>query len=230
MAKAVRPTPGGASKRDNTTPSRRTSTNGPVKIVPATRREVSAGERRVNVLRKRRHDAIQGDVAALKKQHQKGKLSARERIEKLLDPGSFVEFDAFALHRNQNFGMADKRVPGDGVVTGYGYIKGRQVAVFSHDATAFGGSLGEGFAEKVVKIMDWAEKVGCPCIGINDSGGARIQEGVVSLAGYAYIFQRNVNNSGVIPQLSLIVGPCAGGAVYSPAMTDFILMCQEGGY
>src|SRR5438309_1570391 len=194
------------------------------------RQEVSLGEKKINVLRKRRHDAIQGDTAALKKQHEKGKLSARERVDKLLDPGSFVEFDAFALHRHENFGMAEKRIPGDGVVTGYGTIGGRQVAVFSHDATAFGGSLGEVFAEKVVKIMDWAAKVGCPCLGINDSGGARIQEGVVSLAGYAYIFQRNVDASGVIPQLSLIVGPCTGGAVYSPAMTDFILMVKAVGY
>jgi acetyl-CoA carboxylase carboxyltransferase component len=197
---------------------------------PPTKREVSAGEKKVNMLRKRRHDAVQGDPDALKKQHDKGKLSARERIDKLLDPGSFVEFDTFALHRNQNFGMADKRTPGDGVVTGYGTIAGRQVAVFSHDATVFGGSLGEVFAEKVVKIMDWAAKVGCPCIGVNDSGGARIQEGVVSLAGYAYIFQRNVDCSGVIPQISLIVGPCTGGAVYSPAMTDFVLMVKEVGY
>ncbi|MFN2465429.1 MAG: acyl-CoA carboxylase subunit beta [Candidatus Dormibacteria bacterium] len=191
---------------------------------------MTVGEKRINLLRKRRHDAIQGDSAALKKQHEKGKLSARERIDKLLDPGTFVEFDTFALHRNHDFGMWDKRVAGDGVVTGYGYVNGRQVAVFSHDATAFGGSLGEVFAEKVVKVMDWAEKVGCPCLGINDSGGARIQEGVVSLAGYAHIFQRNVNCSGVIPQISLVVGPCTGGAVYSPAMTDFILMVREVGY
>jgi acetyl-CoA carboxylase carboxyltransferase component len=201
-----------------------------VRPMPATRREVTLGEKRINLLRKRRHDAMRGDPAALAKQHEKGKLSARERIDKLLDPESFVEFDAFALHRNQNFGMADKRIPGDGVVTGYGTIGGRQVAVFSHDATVFGGSLGEVFAEKVVKIMDWAEKVGCPCIGINDSGGARIQEGVVSLAGYAHIFQKNVDSSGVIPQVSLIVGPCTGGAVYSPAMTDFILMVKNVGY
>src|ERR1035437_10754686 len=228
MAKAVGPGPGSAP-RPAVPRKRSASTNGKT-AVSVTKREVSAGEKRINVLRKRRHDAIQGDVAAVKKQHEKGKLSARERIEKVLDPGSFVEFDAFVLHRNQNFGMADKRIPGDGVVTGYGYINGRQVAVFSHDATAFGGSLGEVFAEKVVKIMDWAAKVGCPCLGINDSGGARIQEGVVSLAGYAYIFARNVDNSGVIPQLSLIVGPCTGGAVYSPAMTDFILMVKEVGY
>jgi acetyl-CoA carboxylase carboxyltransferase component len=230
MAKAVRPKAGGTPAPDAPKPRTSATTNGRPKAVPVTKREVSLGEKRINVLRKRRHETIQGDTEALKKQHDKGKLSARERIEKLLDPGSFVEFDAFALHRNQNFGMADKRIPGDGVVTGYGYINGRQVAVFSHDATAFGGSLGEVFAEKVVKIMDWAEKVGCPCLGINDSGGARIQEGVVSLAGYAYIFQRNVNNSGVIPQLSLIVGPCTGGAVYSPAMTDFILMVKGVGY
>jgi acetyl-CoA carboxylase carboxyltransferase component len=204
--------------------------NGQPKGFAAARREVSVGEKRINVLRKRRHDAIQGDSVALQKQHQKGKLSARERIDRVLDPGSFVEFDTFALHRNQNFGMADKRILGDGVVTGYGTIGGRQVAVFSHDATAFGGSLGEVFAEKVVKIMDWAEKAGCPCLGINDSGGARIQEGVVSLAGYAYIFKRNVDASGVIPQISLIVGPCTGGAVYSPAMTDFIFMTKGVGY
>ena len=231
MAKVTRPKPEPAPKP--AVARRRAasgSTNGATASVPSTRREVTVGEKRINLLRKRRHDAIQGDPVALKKQHEKGKLSARERIDKLLDPGTFVEFDTFALHRNHNFGMWDKRVPGDGVVTGYGYINGRQVAVFSHDATAFGGSLGEVFAEKVVKVMDWAEKVGCPCLGINDSGGARIQEGVVSLAGYAYIFQRNVNCSGVIPQLSLIVGPCTGGAVYSPAMTDFILMVRQVGY
>src|SRR3979411_125182 len=201
MAKAVRPKAGGTPAPD--APKARTSatTNGRPKAVPVTKREVSLGEKRINVLRKRRHDTIQGDTEALKKQHQKGKLSARERSENALDRGSFVEFDAFALHRNQNFGMADKRVPGDGVVTGYGYINGRQVAVFSHDATSFGGSLGEVFAEKVVKIMDWAAKVGCPCLGINDSGGARIQEGVVSLAGYAYIFARNVEGSGVTQPL-----------------------------
>ena len=229
MAKVIRRSTAAAASK--TAKGKRTpADNGQPKGFAAARREVSLGEKRINVLRKRRHDAIQGDAAALKKQHEKGKLSARERIDKLLDPGSFVEFDAFALHRNQNFGMADKRIPGDGVVTGYGTIDGRQVAVFSHDATAFGGSLGEVFAEKVVKIMDWAEKVGCPCLGINDSGGARIQEGVVSLAGYAYIFKRNVDYSGVIPQLSLIVGPCTGGAVYSPAMTDFIFMTKGVGY
>jgi acetyl-CoA carboxylase carboxyltransferase component len=221
MAKAARPAPD---------PEPRNARKAAARDAAPGRREVSVGEKRINLLRKRRHDAVQGDPTALKTQHEKGKLSARERIDKLLDPGTFVEFDTFALHRNHNFGMWDRRVPGDGVVTGYGYIAGRQVAVFAHDATAFGGSLGEVFAEKVVKVMDWAEKVGCPCLGINDSGGARIQEGVVSLAGYAYIFQRNVNCSGVIPQLSLVVGPCTGGAVYSPAMTDFILMVRKVGY
>ena len=220
MAKTVRPTRGSAA----------TANNGAAAERPARRGEPAAGEKKINLLRKRRHDAIQGDPEALRKQHEKGKLSARERIDKLLDPGTFVEFDSFAMHRNQNFGMADRRVPGDGVVTGYGLVNGRQVAVFSHDATVFGGSLGEVFAEKVVKVMDWAKKVGCPCIGVNDSGGARIQEGVVSLAGYAYIFQRNVDCSGVIPQVSLIVGPCTGGAVYSPAMTDFIVMVEHVGY
>ncbi|HEV3232452.1 MAG TPA: acyl-CoA carboxylase subunit beta [Candidatus Dormibacteraeota bacterium] len=208
---------------------RRPASNGKAEV-SSVKREVSPGEKKINVLRKRRHDALRGDAEAIAKQHEKGKLSARERIEKLLDKGSFVELDTFALHRNTNFGMADKRIPGDGVVTGYGTVAGRQVAVFSHDATVFGGSLGEVFAEKVVKIMDWAEKFGCPCIGINDSGGARIQEGVVSLAGYADIFMRNVSSSGVIPQLSLIVGPCTGGAVYSPAMTDFIFMVEKVGY
>jgi acetyl-CoA carboxylase carboxyltransferase component len=240
MAKVVRRTGDKArassTPRDGATgkaPAKRSAGpggNGAPRGFAAAKREVSVGEKRVNVLRKRRHDALQGDPAALAKQHEKGKLSARERIDKLLDPGTFVEFDTFALHRNESFGMGDKRIPGDGVVTGYGTIGGRQVAVFSHDATAFGGSLGEVFAEKVVKIMDWASKVGCPCLGINDSGGARIQEGVVSLAGYAYIFQRNVDSSGVIPQLSLIVGPCTGGAVYSPAMTDFIFMTKGVGY
>jgi acetyl-CoA carboxylase carboxyltransferase component len=230
MARAARPTPPPEPEPATREPRRASPRAGKGPGSASTRREVTVGEKRINLLRKRRHDAIQGDSAALKKQHEKGKLSARERIDKLLDPGSFVEFDAFALHRSHNFGMWDKRIPGDGVVTGYGTINGRQVAVFSHDATAFGGSLGEVFAEKVVKVMDWAEKVGCPCLGINDSGGARIQEGVVSLAGYAYIFQRNVNCSGVIPQISLVVGPCTGGAVYSPAMTDFILMVRQVGY
>ena len=189
-----------------------------------------ATERSINLLRKRRYDAVHRGGAAERTQHPKGKLTARERIERFLDPGSFTEMDVFAVHRNSNFGMEDRRVRGDGVVTGWGTVDDRQVFVFSHDASVFGGSLGEVFAEKVTKVMDLALRTGCPCIGINDSGGARIQEGVVSLAGYAEIFYRNVEASGVIPQLSLIVGPCTGGAVYSPAMTDFIFMVRKVGY
>jgi acetyl-CoA carboxylase carboxyltransferase component len=166
------------------------------------------------------------DEAGAERQHARGKLTARERIAALLDPGSFVEFDALAQHRSYNFGLEGRRPFGDGVVTGYGAVEGRKICVFSQDFTVFGGSLGEVFAEKVVKIMDLALKMGVPLVGINDSGGARIQEGVVSLAGYADIFHRNVRASGVIPQLSVIAGPCAGGAVYSPAMTDFILMVE----
>ena len=171
--------------------------------------------------------ATTDDPAAAERQHKRGKLTARERIDLLLDPGSFVEFDALAQHRSYNFGLEERRPLGDGVITGYGTVDGRKVCVFSQDFSVFGGSLGEVFAEKVVKIMDLALKMGVPMIGINDSGGARIQEGVVSLAGYADIFHRNVRASGVIPQLSIIAGPCAGGAVYSPAMTDFILMVQD---
>ncbi|HWP64567.1 MAG TPA: acyl-CoA carboxylase subunit beta [Candidatus Limnocylindria bacterium] len=171
-----------------------------------------------------------GGKARIEKQHAEGKLTARERIDHLLDPGSFVEMDRFKTHRCSDFGMAERKVAGDGVVTGYGTIDGRQVFVFSQDFTVFGGSLSGAFAEKVCKVMDHAMKTGCPVIGLNDSGGARIQEGVVSLAGYADIFQRNVMSSGVIPQISVILGPCAGGAVYSPAMTDFILMSKSSGY
>src|ERR1700730_5414993 len=190
----------------------------------------SMTESKINVLRKRRYDAIHRGGAAERSQHSKGKLTARERIERLLDAGSFTELDMFAMHRTTSFGMDERRIRGDGVVTGWGTIDGRQVFVFSHDASVFGGSLGEVFAEKVSKIMDLATRTGCPCIGINDSGGARIQEGVVSLAGYAEIFYRNVESSGVIPQLSLVVGPCTGGAVYSPAMTDFVFMVRHIGY
>ncbi|HET7035029.1 MAG TPA: acyl-CoA carboxylase subunit beta [Thermomicrobiaceae bacterium] len=160
------------------------------------------------------------------KQHQRGKLSARERVEQLVDPGSFVELDALVRHRSNYFGMAERRPYGDGVVTGYGTVDGRTVALFSQDFTVFGGSLGEAFAEKMVKIMDLALKVGCPIIGINDSAGARIQEGVEGLNGYGEVFYRNVQASGVVPQLSIIAGPCAGGAVYSPAMTDFTIMVK----
>ena len=187
-------------------------------------------EQRTNLLRKRRHDAIHRGGAAQRAQHPKGKLTARERIDRLLDPGSFTEIDLFAVHRTSGFGMEERRVPGDGVVTGWGTIDARRVFVFSHDASVFGGSLGEVFAEKVAKVMDMAVRTGCPLIGINDSGGARIQEGVVSLAGYAEIFYRNVQASGVIPQISVVVGPCTGGAVYSPAITDFIFMVRDVGY
>ena len=171
-----------------------------------------------------------GGEDKLKRQRESGRLTARERVEVLLDRGSFVELDKFKTHRNTDFGMADRKIPGDGVITGYGTIDGRQVCVFSQDFTVFGGSLSGAFAEKVCKVMDLAAKVGCPVIGINDSGGARIQEGVVSLAGYADIFLRNVMSSGVVPQISAIMGPCAGGAVYSPAMTDFIVMVRDTSY
>ncbi len=167
---------------------------------------------------------------AVDRQRSQGKLLARERLEKLLDPGSFVELDRFVRHREVEFGMREKRPLGDAVVTGYGTILGRKVFVFSQDFMIFGGSLSEVFAEKICKVMDMAVKYGCPVIGINDSGGARIQEGVVSLAGYAEIFWRNVQSSGVVPQISLVMGPCAGGAVYSPAMTDFVLMVEGSSY
>jgi propionyl-CoA carboxylase beta chain len=163
-------------------------------------------------------------------QHAKGRLTARERIELLLDPDSFEEWDMFVEHRNSDFGMQDQKVPGDGVVTGYGTVNGRLVFVFSQDFTVFGGSLSEAHAEKICKVMDQAMKVGAPVIGLNDSGGARIQEGVASLAGYAEVFQRNIMASGVVPQISLVMGPCAGGAVYSPAMTDFIFMVKDSSY
>src|ERR687887_1325173 len=186
---------------------------------------------RVAELRRRTRAAVdEAEADAREKQHAKGKLSARERIALLLDEGSFVELDRFAVHRCYNFGMERRRIPGDGVVTGHGTVDGRKVVVFSQDFTVFGGSLGEVFAEKICKVMDLALKMGCPIIGINDSGGARIQEGVVSLAGYADIFYRNVRSSGVVPQLSVIVGPCTGGAVYSPAITDFIFMVEHLGY
>ena len=164
---------------------------------------------------------------AVEKQHAKGKYTARERIEKLLDPGSFQELDTYVRHRTTEFEMQKNRPWGDAVVTGHGTIDGRRVAVFSQDFTVFGGSLGEVMAEKMCKIMDLAARIGCPVIGINDSGGARIQEGVVSLGAYGDVFLRNVRCSGVIPQISLIMGPCAGGAVYSPAITDFVMMVKE---
>ncbi|AOP50097.1 acyl-CoA carboxylase subunit beta [Streptomyces lydicus] len=168
-----------------------------------------------------------GSARAVEKQHAKGKLTARERIDLLLDEGSFVELDEFARHRSTNFGLEQNRPYGDGVVTGYGTVDGRPVAVFSQDFTVFGGALGGVFGEKIVKVMDFALKTGCPVVGINDSGGARIQEGVVSLGMYGEIFRRNTHASGVIPQISLVVGPCAGGAVYSPAITDFTVMVDQ---
>ena len=168
-----------------------------------------------------------GSDRAIEKQHARGKKTARERIELLLDEGSFVEMDKYARHRSTSFGQESNRPYGDGVVTGYGTVDGRQVAVFAQDFTVFGGSLGEVFGEKITKVMDFAMKIGCPVIGLNDSGGARIQEGVVSLGLYGEIFKRNVHASGVIPQISLIMGPCAGGAVYSPAVTDFTIMVDQ---
>ncbi len=180
--------------------------------------------------RKRQAAALGGGQRRIDVQHGRGKLTARERIELLLDENSFEEWDTFVEHRCTDFGMAEKRVPGDGVVTGTGTLNGRLVFVFSQDFTVFGGSLSEAHAEKICKLMDQAMNVGAPVIGMNDSGGARIQEGVASLGGYAEVFQRNVLASGVIPQISVIMGPCAGGAVYSPAMTDFIFMVKDTSY
>src|SRR6202047_881486 len=171
-----------------------------------------------------------GGAKRVEAQHKKGKLTARERLEVLLDEGSFEEWDMFVEHRSADFGMAEQKIPGDGVVTGYGTINGRLVFVFSQDFTVFGGSLSEAHAEKICRIMDQALKVGAPVIGLNDSGGARIQEGGASLGGYAEVFERNVLASGVVPQISMVMGPCAGGAVYSPAMTDFIFMVKDTSY
>ena len=182
-------------------------------------------------LERRREAARQGGgQRRIDAQHAKGKLTARERIGALLDEGSFEEWDVFVEHRCTDFGMAEKAVPGDGVVTGHGTINGRTVFVFSQDFTVFGGSLSEAHAGKICKVMDHAMRVGAPVIGLNDSGGARIQEGIDSLAGYAEVFQRNVLASGVIPQISMIMGPCAGGAVYSPAITDFVFMVRDTSY
>ncbi len=179
---------------------------------------------------KHRLAELGGGQARIDKQHKAGRKTARERVLDLLDPGTFVETDKFVVHKTTDFGMADKKFLGDGVITGYGKIDGRLVYVFSQDFTVFGGSLSRTNANKIIKIMDLALKMGAPVIGLNDSGGARIQEGVESLAGYADIFYRNVRSSGVIPQISAILGPCAGGAVYSPAITDFIMMVKETSY
>src|SRR6195952_329810 len=184
-------------------------------------------EEKLAQLEELRIASLAGSETAVAKQHERGKYTARERVEKLLDPGSFQELDTFVRHRTHEFEMQKNRPWGDAVVTGHGTIDGRRVCVFSQDFTVFGGSLGEVMAEKMCKIMDMAAKIGCPVIGINDSGGARIQEGVVSLGAYGDVFLRNVRSSGVIPQISLIMGPCAGGAVYSPAITGFIFMVKE---
>jgi acetyl-CoA/propionyl-CoA carboxylase carboxyl transferase subunit len=185
-------------------------------------------EDRIAELRKRRKATLSpGGRDAARKQHDKGKLTARERLDVLMDEGSFVETDPFAVHRAHDFGMDRKRPPGDGIITGYGTVDGRKVFVASQDFTVFGGSMGEVHAQKVTKVMDLAMSTGAPFVAINDSGGARIQEGAASLAGYGYIFERNVRASGVIPQISVIMGPCAGGAVYSPAITDFTFMVRE---
>ena len=187
-------------------------------------------ERLARLERMREESRQGGGPVRIERQHTWGKLTARERLDLLLDPGSFVEMDAFVTHRSTEFGLGDQHVLGDGVVTGHGAIDGRLVFVFSQDFTVFGGSLSEAYAEKICKVMDLAMKVGAPIIGLNDSGGARIQDGVASLGGYADIFLRNVMASGVVPQISVIMGPCAGGAVYSPAMTDFTVMVERSSY
>ena len=185
----------------------------------------------VQKLEKKRAEArVGGGQRRIDAQHKKGKLTARERIDILFDKGSFEEWDMFVEHRSTDFGMAEQKVPGDGVVTGHGTVNGRPIFVFSQDFTVFGGSLSESHAKKILKVMEKAMQVGAPVIGLNDSGGARIQEGVASLAGYADVFLQNVMASGVVPQISMVMGPCAGGAVYSPAMTDFIFMVKDSSY
>ncbi|WP_067967823.1 acyl-CoA carboxylase subunit beta [Nocardiopsis trehalosi] len=196
--------------------------------LPAAEIDVHTTAGKLADLQRRRYEAVHaGSQRAIEKQHAKGKMTARERIDALLDPGSFVEFDALARHRATGFGLAANRPYGDGVVTGYGTVDGRPVAVFSQDVTVFGGSLGEVYGEKIVKVLDHALKTGCPVVGINEGGGARIQEGVVALGLYAEIFKRNVHASGVVPQISLIMGAAAGGHVYSPALTDFVVMVDQ---
>ncbi len=190
-----------------------------------------SNEDKIKKLKKLKEEAkLGGGEKRIEQQHKKGKMTARERIDLFLDQNSFEEFDMFVTHRSTDPSLINNKIPGDGVVTGYGTVDGRLVFVFSHDFTVFGGSLSETFAEKTIKIMDMAAKVGAPLVGLNDSGGARIQEGIESLAGYAEIFYRNVKYSGVIPQISIVMGPCAGGAVYSPAITDFIIMVDRTSY
>src|SRR5438128_3369332 len=188
-------------------------------------------QERFEELHRRQAEAEQGGGEdRVRRQHKAGKKTARERVDLLVDPGSFTELDKFVVHQTQDFGMAEQRIPGDGVVTGSGRIHGRPMFVFAQDFTVFGGSLSEAYARKICKVMDLALKTGVPIVGLNDSGGARIQEGVVSLAGYADIFLRNTLASGVVPQISAIMGPCAGGAVYSPAITDFVFMVDRSSY
>ncbi|TMB80104.1 MAG: methylmalonyl-CoA carboxyltransferase, partial [Chloroflexi bacterium] len=199
--------------------------------IPQESSELKGTEEKIAELHRLKAGAmLGGGKKRIEAQHKKGKLTARERLDLLLDPGTFNELDMFVTHRSTDFGLDDQRIPGDGVVTGYGQIDGRLVYVFSQDFTVFGGSLSEAHAEKICKIMDLAMKNGAPVIGLNDSGGARIQEGVVSLGAYADIFLRNTLASGVVPQISAIMGPCAGGAVYSPAITDFIFMVEQTSY
>src|SRR5690242_4805253 len=191
---------------------------------------MSPDERLEELRRRNRAAELGGGEERIRRQHKAGKKTARERLDLLLDPGSFLEVDRFVVHQTHDFDMAEQRIPGDGVVTGSGRVHGRPVFVFAQDFTVFGGSLSEAYARKICKIMDLAMKTGAPVIGLNDSGGARIQEGVVSLAGYADIFLRNTLASGVVPQISAIMGPCAGGAVYSPAITDFVFMVNQTSY
>src|SRR6056297_436454 len=183
---------------------------------------------KIDELREKREEALKGGgEERIESQHEKGKMTARERVEYFLDDETFHEFDQLRTHRSHNFGMEEQQIPGDGVVTGYGEVNGRTVFVFAHDFTVFGGSLGEVFAEKITKVMDKAVEVGAPVVGLNDSAGARIQEGVASLGGFGEIFRQNTEASGVVPQISSIMGPCAGGAVYSPAITDFTFMVKD---
>ena len=218
-----------ARRPKSLTPVRRTTPS--LKTVEAPHRaQTTVSEQKINQYRKRRYQALHAETEAANKRRAAGKATARDRIEMLLDDGSFVELDVFAAHRAHGFGMEERRISGDGVVAGFGEIDRRPVAVYAYDATVFGGSLGEVTAEKIVKVQELALRNRVPIIGINDSGGARIQEGVVALAGYADIFLRNVRSSGVIPQISVIAGPCTGGAVYSPAITDFIFIVAGQGY
>jgi acetyl-CoA carboxylase carboxyltransferase component len=218
-----------ARRPKSLTPVRRTTPSLEGVEAPS-RAQTTVSEQKINQYRKRRYQALHAETEAANRRRAAGKLTARDRIELLLDDGSFVELDVFAAHRAHGFGMEERRISGDGVVAGFGEIDRRPVAVYAYDATVFGGSLGEVTAEKIVKVQELALRNRVPIIGINDSGGARIQEGVVALAGYADIFLRNVRSSGVIPQISVIAGPCTGGAVYSPAITDFIFIVAGQGY